>query len=62
MQQKQREEQIRRLDDVQQHITEALATLTTIDGWAEHSATIRLYLERAGKKARDLEQRMRGTR
>jgi hypothetical protein len=57
-----RADQLRRVEDLQRNITEALAALEAIDGWTEHRAAIRTHLERAQKKARELEQRMAAQR
>jgi hypothetical protein len=54
--QQQRDEQLRRLEEVQRLIAEAMVALDGIAGWAEHRGTIKGHLERARKKASELER------
>jgi hypothetical protein len=58
----QRVDQLRHGELLQQRIAEALAALEQIEGWAEHRGAIRGHLERAQKKARELEMRMWASR
>jgi hypothetical protein len=57
-----RTDHLHRGEELQQRVTQALAALEQIEGWVEHRATIRTHLERAAKKAAELETRMRASR